>query len=571
MTPLPQVASVPAPVRTRHISWVHYGRAVLVVLVLLGIRLRNTPTPVGGVLNFATRPEIEDWVTQAVPGVESIGEPLRDGTGNWLLDARQEPMGRLIQTSPVADDLVGYVGPTNCLIATDAAGRILAARVLESRDTVEHVERVRNSVPFWRQLVGLGGDTDAAWETVDVVSGATLTSHAVLSGIARRLGSGQLSLKFPDPPRLEVTRQLLPAAAALVPSDREGIWTVEDSAGTAIGSVLLTGPASEGLSGYQGPTSAQVVLDPEGKVIGVRVDRTFDSSRYAHYLDDDRFFQKWFVGMTLEELQAIDPEQTEWEGVSGATMTSRNVIRGMGVAARAVVPVQSGGAKRTRSWQSYWPDGVTAGLILLGLGFVFRDWSRHRLPRWFFQCAVILVLGVWLGRMISQALLVGWAQHGIPWRSAPGLVALVIAAFAVPVFSRQQLYCSQLCPFGAIQQWTRHAPVPKWHVKGRVKDWLRRIPALLLALVIASVIVPGNWNLAALEPFDAFAWNVAGWATLAVFAAGLLFSLFVPMGYCHYGCPTGVTLQYVKQRRDSGTLQWRDGYVVLLCLAVWLI
>ena len=31
--------------------------------------------------------------------------------------------------------------------------------------------------------------------------------------------------------------------------------------------------------------------------------------------------------------------------------------------------------------------------------------------------------------MISQAMLVGWAQHGVPWSSAPALVLLAAAAF----------------------------------------------------------------------------------------------------------------------------------------------
>ena len=53
--------------------------------------------------------------------------------------------------------------------------------------------------------------------------------------------------------------------------------------------------------------------------------------------------------------------------------------------------------------------------------------------------------------MLTQGLLVGWIDNGLPWRNAPGLIALAAAAFLIPVTTGRQTYCHQLCAHGALQ------------------------------------------------------------------------------------------------------------------------
>ena len=53
-------------------------------------------------------------------------------------------------------------------------------------------------------------------------------------------------------------------------------------------------------------------------------------------------------------------------------------------------------------------------------------------------------------------------------------------------------------------------------------------------------------DLAHIEPFDAYVLRSAGIATIAIAVIGLIASLFVPMAYCHYGCPTGALLNFIR-------------------------
>ena len=75
-----------------------------------------------------------------------------------------------------------------------------------------------------------------------------------------------------------------------------------------------------------------------------------------------------------------------------------------------------------------------------------------------------------------------------------------------------------------------------------------------------------------IEPFDVWLWSVAGIGTLAVAVVGLIASLFMPMAYCRFGCPTGALLNYVSHssgksfnRRDLAAAMLLLASVVILC------
>jgi NosR/NirI family nitrous oxide reductase transcriptional regulator len=102
---------------------------------------------------------------------------------------------------------------------------------------------------------------------------------------------------------------------------------------------------------------------------------------------------------------------------------------------------------------------------------------------------------------------------------------------------------------------------------------LRWLPPLLLALVVVVSVLVLPIDLAHLEPFDAYVLQSAGVATGAIALVGLVASLFVPMAYCHYGCPTGALLEFIRRHGRADRFGRRDvGALLLLGLAgllVW--
>ena len=173
-------------------------------------------------------------------------------------------------------------------------------------------------------------------------------------------------------------------------------------------------------------------------------------------------------------------------------------------------------------------------------------------------------LGLWLGQLLSLSLFAGWARHGLPWATAPALLALAAVALLIPWATRRQAYCHQICPHGAAQELLGgfkrlHLPVPaRWH------GWLGKLPALALAGAFLAALAWPRWSLGQAEPFDAWVLGTAVAIPLGLAIAGLLASVFIPQAYCKYGCPTGALLKYVRTSNADERWARRDTLAALV-------
>ncbi len=383
----------------------------------------------------------------------------------------------------------------------------------------------------------------------------------VIAGIIRG-HAVRLRVEGHAPISVAEVREIFPQAAGVQDDDgpRGGAF-VRDGHGTQLGYVVRTSPHTDAILGYRGWTDTLIAFDPALHVAGVRIRSSQDTREHVGDVREDRHFLKTWNGQPWEEVARVTPEQAGIEGVSGASMTSMAVAEAiqrrlqMADVALAVVPPPL----RIRAH-----DLGLAAVIAAALVLAFtrkRQWLRRG-----FQVLVIGYVGFVTGDLLAQSLIAGWAANGVPWRSAPGLVLLLAAALAVPWATRQPLYCQQLCPHGAAQELLARLAPRRWRV-ALPKDFargLRWMPALLLALVIAITILVLPIDLASVEPFDAYLLRTAGWATLALAVAGLIASLFVPMAYCHYGCPTGALLEFLRARGPTDHFSRRDVAAALL-------
>ncbi len=565
---------------------VHGLRLLLLVAILVVVRFANQKSYDSG-YDLSTDPTAVAFVDSAFTTDKALKIEPAASRDQWNVSASAETIGSVIRTSPQSDDITGFSGPTDCLIGLDDQNKIVSVGILSSRDTVEHVDLIRKSPTFCAAFKGYGSGTSKSWADIDAVSGATLTSYAIVASVAKRISGQQPALKFRADPAIEKVRNLFPEADRLQAQGRPSMWKVKDAKGRVLGEVLSTSPSADDLVGYQGPTATLVGFGvgsegEESTCMGLAVDQTYDNQPYASYLDDAYGFQKKYKGKTLAQLAEMDPETLGIEGVSGATMTTMCIAEGIPLATtaalRKIEPKLAGTQKllvgATRDGWSYGADLVTIALAVMGVAFSFTKLSGIKWLRIGYQVAVVVLLGFYSGHMLSQASIAGWAANTIPWAVAPGLVLLSLAALAVPMFSKHQPYCQHICPFGAMQQWARTPAVKRivpWKVtisKG-VANVLRCVPAILLAIVVVTAVSGSRLNLAALEPFDGFGFRVAGWATIAVFVVGLLFSFVSPMAYCRFGCPTGALLNYSRFRANSHRLGLRDLVAAgLLVLAI---
>ena len=353
-------------------------------------------------------------------------------------------------------------------------------------------------------------------------------------------------------------KAFLPGAERLRvdPGPRAGL-VVEGAAGEKIGYAVRTMPESREIVGYSGPSDVLVVFDAEDKGLGVAIRHSYDTPSHVEDVTRDFIFMERWNGRAWDDIAEItDLHEAGIYGVSGATRTSDAVAQSI----THRLSLAAGGEGMSTPFRFGWRDGLLLGIVVLGCLLAFWKAKSFQRWRWVYSLGTILGLGFWMGDLIAQSLLVGWIESRVPWEATPGLVIFVAAAFLLPWFTKQPVYCQFICPHGNLQRWAMKVIPATWK-RPLPEDgkWIARwIPVMLLGVVLAVSFLQLDLDLAGIEPFDAYLLKGAGLATIVVAFVGLAISLFYPMAYCKFGCPTGWLLEFVRRRAGKDHFSERD-------------
>ena len=510
---------------------------------------------------------------ELLPNASGLSPWNRASPQRIITSPVNERIGTLLQTAPIGDSAIGYLGPTNLMVVLSEDERILDIKILDSEDTFEHVNAVANSDYFFQSYRGLNWEFPDLWPDVDAVSGATLTSFAVRQALQARAGSQVNLSKFPNKIESRELAQFFPEHQPLsIHNSSENpklvFGSVHDNTNATVGYFLRSSPIANSLSGYQGPTDTLVAFDERFRFLGSLIRSSYDNEPYVEYVKEDTYLDDLIRGKNFQEISEYDTN--EYEGVSGATMTSLNVLSGIQTTVKHLQEYETR-IGRGRNWPWIFTECLTVLLGLTGIYLSFAGVNRRRRWRLAFQVILIVYLGFIAGEILSQAVVFGWAQNGLPLKNAPGMVFLCVSALAVPIISKHNSYCDHICPFGAVQQLAMKSGMKHVRMSGRLRRALKLVPAVLLLVALIAASGHLSLNLASIEPFDAFSFRVAGWLTIAIAVAGLIVSFFQPMAYCRYGCPTGAMLKFLRFSRGSHKLQLRDAVAILMLVLALLI
>ena len=531
--------------------------AVLVIREVVQMRERHEAAAV------LTPERLRDYF----PMIRTLGAANPGSGWRAALGGEGQTLGYVCTTAPESDRIIGYSGPTNCLLVFDVKGVLTGVRLLKSHDTSDHVAEVVADRAFFAQFKNMEPGKPVK-EPLHTVTGATLTSAAIAQGVLEKLGRAKgASLRFPEEITLAEVQRLEPAASKLQPSPKHaGGQEVLDASGKCIAIAVRTSPVTDTLVGYKGPTDTLMLLDASGRVLKrIALRKSYDTKRYVAYVTGDDYFQNLFNEMTLESLAELDFKAAKIEGVSGATETSWSVAEGLKRRAKSLLEQEPADWMRQVRWR--WQDTGHVMVVLSAFLMAFTRLRGVSRVRHLHHVLLVVYGGFIAGEMLSQGLLTGWAAHGTPWRSAPGLLLLTVVALLGPVFTGRQLYCHHICPHGALQQLLARRMKWQWRLSSALERRLTQMPFLLLGFVFVCIIIGWAVDMNSLEPFDAYGFRVAGVTSLAIAVVGLIASLFQPLAYCKYGCPTGALFKLLRLTGDADRPGVRDWMAATLLMA----
>ena len=499
-------------------------------------------------------------VKEILPSAFSLGPDTDNPSTLQALDQNENLLGMVTQTSPEGDSAIGFSGSTNIMVVWDEDQKVSSVSIRSSGDTIDHVDAILEEPAFFEQFIGKSREELTQSNKIESVSGATLTSLAIMDAISLRFGGEKQAGRFPNPIQIEEVQEHIPAASELIHSaTHPSLLTILDVNGAKLGQVGRSSPHTDQIIGYQGPIDSLLVFDTNASLKGIKIRSSFENQPYADYPNDDAYFASLFTGRSIAQLADMNLTEEEVEGVSGATMTSMAMAEGIVKTAMSWERERLGSLEAEKPFLTWKVRDYGSLSVILFAGFVaFTKRGKTKFFRISLQVLIVGYLGLVNGDILSQALFAGWAQNGIPWQRAPILALLSIAALAVPMATGKAFYCQRLCPHGAAQQWMRKLRKRPLLLPKKLDHALTRLPTLIFALVIVLAFTTSAHRLAILEPFDAYVWEVAGAVTIALALISLIGSAFVPMAYCRYGCPTGAMLKLFEFQPDEQGWNRRD-------------
>lgn len=296
--------------------------------------------------------------------------------------------------------------------------------------------------------------------------------------------------------------------------------------------VINTTQLAKDVSGYGGQVPLEIYIK-DGKVQKVEA---LPNSETPDFFNQAKALLTRWNGKTLEEAQAL-----KVDGVSGATFSSRGIIgnmqRGLQYAAKSTAQ-PSILDKLDLSAKSI------VGLIVVLMGAIIPLFYHNRRWRMVQLSLNVIVLGLWCGTFLSWSLFVNYASSGINvWVSLIPIVMLV-TAFIYPLFGKKQFYCTNICPFGSLQELAgKTNPKNKWKLGNKTVKRLNLFRQLLFAVLVVLMLTGVCSTWADYELFTAFIWQSASVVVIVLAIVFVILSVFVTRPYCRFVCPTGTVFK----------------------------
>lgn len=518
-----------------------------------------------------------------------------------------EIVGYAFETTDFEPQEVGYSAPIEVLVGVDLAGELTGIEILFYRESYKSIRGdFLNSERFPNQFDGKSvADGFRVGRDIDGVSRATISSWAVSRGIrnsAREVARAYLgeaavfanasvedqalSLLAPlswegliddglvklwpvlleDGTQIDLTvafmgneklGEMLVGAEDYSRAEREASNRVREGALLLIG---IAGNASspfrqENLALQQGDWSYQVERRRFVYVGSAEAGKSRDKMRFAGAIvlppevDIAQPFTLFYnTGKEVDSIDQLEQVNYQVPPIALALAQGRQVPAEYLpeiIDEYADLPIETG--LQALLGSAPWTE-IALLMLLLTVAMTAFVRKDARL-RWVALLSTFVYLGFVNGTFLSVSHITNFMKQG-PGLFLNDLPLLILVVFTlVTTVFWGRVFCSSLCPFGALQDILERIVPRRW--RRSLPQWLHDralwLKYVILAGLIAMAVAYAELSVFQyFEPFGTLFYQSQSlllWGILSVFVAG---SIFVPRFYCRYACPLGASLGVIS-------------------------
>jgi len=548
----------------------------------------------------------EEQLMKVLPQAERFstkqGEPpIYVGYASNAEDA--EIVGYAFETTDFEPQEIGYSAPIEVLVGIDLEGELAGIEILFYRESYKSIRGdFLNSERFPNQFAGKSvADGFRVGRDIDGVSRATISSWAVSRGIrnsAREVASAYLGeaaifanasfedqalsllsplswegliddgLVKPWPVSLEDGSQI-ELTVAFMGNEKLGEMLVgsedysraerEASNRVNAGTLLLIGIAGnasspfrqENLALQQGEWTYQVERRRFVYVGSAETGKSRDQMRFAGAIvlppevDIAQPFTLFYnTGVEVDSIDQLEQVVYQVPPIALALAQGRQVPAEFLPDIKdeyADLPVET----NLQALLNSAPWSEIALLVLLLCVAMTAFLLKNARLRWVALLFTFVYLGFINGTFLSVSHLTNFIKQG-PGLFLNDLPLLILVVFTlVTTVFWGRVFCSSLCPFGALQDILERIVPKRW--RRTLPQWLHDRALWLKYVILAGILVTAvNFSELSVfqyfEPFGTLFYQSQSfllWAILLLFVVG---SVFVPRFYCRYACPLGASL-----------------------------